>query len=318
MSLLKQALALLLLFSCCPILGQNYYVPRKKQHHQHHSHTRHQSFQRIIPGEQHKHYSRRTQHPSKPPLQRKQIKTRHHVNQAIKAQQERARQEFRRQAEHAKRLQAMQEQQRRRQAEAQRRMERERKAAIDRANKERLRRTRGASRKAATEQRVKQRISPPQHYSQAPITIPASQNSAQSSNESRQGSVSGWIKIGIVFFIVCALMGGLSSNSRNHSPSSSSCDNERRSSWSDSSNDTSSGSGESFWDELRRKEKEEREKEDRKTVYEDDDRTEYIGRGSDPDTLEKQTPGDYAIFDRQYDGTYKERWGDRVLDPDEK
>ena len=50
------------------------------------------------------------------------------------------------------------------------------------------------------------------------------------------------------------------------------------------------------------------------TTYTDENGTEYKGEGRNPDTIEKQTPGDYAIFDRCIDGSYKERFGDRVVE----
>jgi hypothetical protein len=50
------------------------------------------------------------------------------------------------------------------------------------------------------------------------------------------------------------------------------------------------------------------------TTYTDVNGCEYEGKGTDPDTIEKQTPGDHAIFDKSIDGTtYKERFGDREL-----
>lgn len=51
-----------------------------------------------------------------------------------------------------------------------------------------------------------------------------------------------------------------------------------------------------------------------KTTFTDNNGTDYVGKGKDPDTIEKQTPGDYAVFDRQFDGSYKERFGDRTLE----
>ena len=49
------------------------------------------------------------------------------------------------------------------------------------------------------------------------------------------------------------------------------------------------------------------------TTITDSDGYDYVGKGSNPDVIEKQTPGDYAKFDRQFDGSYKERFGDRTL-----
>ena len=49
------------------------------------------------------------------------------------------------------------------------------------------------------------------------------------------------------------------------------------------------------------------------TIYTDEDGTEYEGEGKNPETIEKQTPGDHAIFDKCIDGSYKERYGDRVV-----
>ena len=49
------------------------------------------------------------------------------------------------------------------------------------------------------------------------------------------------------------------------------------------------------------------------TTITDSDGCDYVGKGSCPDVIEKQTPGDYAKFDRQFDGSYKERFGDRTL-----
>lgn len=43
---------------------------------------------------------------------------------------------------------------------------------------------------------------------------------------------------------------------------------------------------------------------------------EYKGEGKNPETIEKQTPGDHAIFDRRIDGSYRERFGDRTLEKD--
>lgn len=50
------------------------------------------------------------------------------------------------------------------------------------------------------------------------------------------------------------------------------------------------------------------------TTITDENGCEYKGEGKDPETIEKQTPGDHAIFDRRMDGSYKERFGDRVLE----
>ena len=51
------------------------------------------------------------------------------------------------------------------------------------------------------------------------------------------------------------------------------------------------------------------------TTYTDENWCEYKGKGESPDTVEKQTPGDYATFDKSFDGTkYKERFGDREVE----
>ncbi|MBQ7176408.1 MAG: hypothetical protein IJS08_03245 [Victivallales bacterium] len=50
------------------------------------------------------------------------------------------------------------------------------------------------------------------------------------------------------------------------------------------------------------------------TTITDENGCTYKGEGEEPETIEKQTPGDYAIFDRRIDGSYKERYGDRELD----
>lgn len=42
------------------------------------------------------------------------------------------------------------------------------------------------------------------------------------------------------------------------------------------------------------------------------------GEGENPETIEKQPPGDYAIFDRRIDGAYRERFGDRVIDEEKQ
>ena len=50
------------------------------------------------------------------------------------------------------------------------------------------------------------------------------------------------------------------------------------------------------------------------TTYTDENGCEYKGKGENPDSIEKQTPGDHAIFDKSIDGsTYKERFGDREI-----
>ncbi|MBR4170349.1 MAG: hypothetical protein IKR48_01710 [Kiritimatiellae bacterium] len=50
------------------------------------------------------------------------------------------------------------------------------------------------------------------------------------------------------------------------------------------------------------------------TTITDENGCEYKGEGENPETIEKQTPGDYAIFDRRIDGSYRERFGDRVIE----
>ena len=52
------------------------------------------------------------------------------------------------------------------------------------------------------------------------------------------------------------------------------------------------------------------------TTITDENDCEYKGEGKKPETIEKQTPGDHAIFDRRIDGSYRERLGDRVLEKD--
>ena len=52
------------------------------------------------------------------------------------------------------------------------------------------------------------------------------------------------------------------------------------------------------------------------TTITDENGCEYKGEGKNPETIEKQTPGDHAIFDRRIDGSYKERFGDRVIEED--
>ena len=52
------------------------------------------------------------------------------------------------------------------------------------------------------------------------------------------------------------------------------------------------------------------------TTITDENGCEYKGEGENPETIEKQTPGDHAIFDRCIDGSYRERFGDRVIEED--
>ena len=51
------------------------------------------------------------------------------------------------------------------------------------------------------------------------------------------------------------------------------------------------------------------------TTYTDENGCDYKGKGESPDTVEKQSPGDFATFDKSLDGTkYKERFGDREVE----
>lgn len=98
--------------------------------------------------------------------------------------------------------------------------------------------------------------------------------------------------------------------SSDSSESSSSSFSSSSSSSSSSSNDysgSSSSSSSSGWSSSRDSE------EEKKTYRYDTKDREYVGKGDDPDVLERTTPGDTATFDRGVCGEWHSRYTDEVI-----
>lgn len=290
-------------------IGQQYHSHSERQRREYHhrgSNTRNQYKQNS---------SRHHYRPARQVPRNGNIRKSNQINRNVRIQQERARQELQRKAQQERQMRAAQI---RAQENVRRAIERKQREAVNRYNKEKLAREREAK-KYATEQR---RRVEEQRRVQNKLSMGAVQNNSSErvSNKKKEGlGFWGWMKLIIPLMIIGLIFGGASNSNSSTSSASSNDDNSPsiNTGWQGSS--SSNSSGESYWEERRRKEQEERQKEkEYKKVYEDEDRTEYVGKGGNPDTIEKQTPGDYALFDRQFDGTYKERWGDRVLDPDDK
>lgn len=51
------------------------------------------------------------------------------------------------------------------------------------------------------------------------------------------------------------------------------------------------------------------------TVYKDENGVEYHGKGNNPDTIERQSPGDHTTFHKSpLDGKYRSNWSDEVIE----